>query len=73
MGSRLAAAILAIFLALPVAQAAGPAPGIRDDAAPAVEQAARTDKKVLIGPRGGRYYINRNGKKTYCGRKNPRC
>lgn len=38
-----------------------------------VELVRSTSKAVRIGPRGGRYYINRNGKKTYCGKKNPRC
>lgn len=41
--------------------------------APAIELARSTSKTIRTGPRGGRYYINRNGKKTYCGRKKPRC
>lgn len=40
--------------------------------APAIEL-VRATKHVQTGPRGGRYYINKNGKKTYCGKKNPKC
>ena len=36
-------------------------------------ESTRPAKDVRIGRRGGRYYINRNGKKTYCGRTTPKC
>ena len=62
--------LMLAFVALaPCSAAARPA----DRYQPPAIELVRTTKNVQVGPRGGRYYVNKNGRKTYCGKKNPKC